>query len=358
MSFTPRTDWKDLPDTSTPIRAADLIRIEAGIAAGSVRLPYVPQLGRWRTAVARRGERNPRLLVIGDSASAEAASWQHQIAGRRYFDPHRATAPDGDRDTAFANGLVDAQMARFAGLLGATDIDLLVAPDAAQPGDYRYDEGPWRPAWTYGTHWSTRYPTVGPIDTYRIPNMDGADALTIRADQGAGNTWWYGFNATVSDRPLDVMTLAVPGVSAKLWRDRLTDPADDLLFWGSSIPRALADGFNPDLIVIALGANDLDDAAAAAAAGANVSTIIGVLRDLQPNADVALQTYWQPTWMPVRDQIIAAAVSQDTALLDFWPHIPPHAQHPGLYVDEFHLNAAGHRLLADMAADALGLPPG
>ena len=32
MAYTPRTDWKNLPDDSTPVTAADLIRIEQGIA--------------------------------------------------------------------------------------------------------------------------------------------------------------------------------------------------------------------------------------------------------------------------------------------------------------------------------------
>ncbi|WP_182349344.1 hypothetical protein [Tomitella gaofuii] len=32
MAYTPKLDWKNLPDTSTPVTAADLIRIEQGIA--------------------------------------------------------------------------------------------------------------------------------------------------------------------------------------------------------------------------------------------------------------------------------------------------------------------------------------
>lgn len=32
MAYTPRTDWKNLPDESTPVTAEDLIRIEQGIA--------------------------------------------------------------------------------------------------------------------------------------------------------------------------------------------------------------------------------------------------------------------------------------------------------------------------------------
>lgn len=32
MAFEPRTDWKNKPDQSTPIKAEDLIRIEQGIA--------------------------------------------------------------------------------------------------------------------------------------------------------------------------------------------------------------------------------------------------------------------------------------------------------------------------------------
>lgn len=32
MAFDPRTDWKNQPDTSTPVTAEDLIRIEQGIA--------------------------------------------------------------------------------------------------------------------------------------------------------------------------------------------------------------------------------------------------------------------------------------------------------------------------------------
>ena len=32
MAYTPRTDWKNLPDESTPVTAEDLVRIEQGIA--------------------------------------------------------------------------------------------------------------------------------------------------------------------------------------------------------------------------------------------------------------------------------------------------------------------------------------
>lgn len=39
MAFEPRTDWKDAPDKSTPIKAADLIRIEKGIAEKAAQGP-------------------------------------------------------------------------------------------------------------------------------------------------------------------------------------------------------------------------------------------------------------------------------------------------------------------------------
>lgn len=32
MPFTPKTDWQDLPNTTTPVTAAELTRVENGIA--------------------------------------------------------------------------------------------------------------------------------------------------------------------------------------------------------------------------------------------------------------------------------------------------------------------------------------
>ena len=364
MTFTRRTDWVDLPEGvppsqhDTPITAADLLRYEQGIYDAHNRNPYVPQLGQWNTALARRSVRNPRMVVIGDSASNEAFAWQHQLAGRRYFDPQLAAQVEGNiTDAEFANGLFNGDTTRFAGLLGLTDIDILFGPDSPA-GDYRYDEGPWS-TWPAGAVWSDTYPDAAPLNAYRIDDMNGANALTMRAHNGAGYTWFNGIMGTVAARPLDVMTLAVPGVSAKWWATQLTGTANDPEVWQYSLPRALVDGFDPDLIVIALGANDLDntDGDELATFTANLGSVIDAWRTLQPGADIAVQTYWQPTWAPLRDQTLAVAKAKNTALLDFWPLIPPYSQHPSLYVDDYHLNTFGHALLADIATRSLGIPP-
>jgi lysophospholipase L1-like esterase len=194
------------------------------------------------------------------------------------------------------------------------------------------------------------------IDYQRIADMGGAADLSVRPNGGSGETYWYGFNAKVSDAKLDVMSLAQPDVTAKWWVDRLTGGTTAVEDWGNAIPRALADGFDPDLVIIALGANDLDDPIIIDDVAVNLSTVVTEMRDICPNADVALQTYWQPTWSTVRDQVLAVADTAGTALLDFWPQIPPFSEHPALYADEFHLNAAGHQVLADLAVDALGIP--
>lgn len=313
-----------------------------------------PQLPRWSAAVADADVRNPRLLVVGDSASSAGYSWQHQLAGRRYFSPQQSSLADSDLSVQFANSLAAGQATRFDGLGPLTDIDLLIAAAPATVGEYRYDEGPWR-AWSASDAWSQTYPRVLEIDRARIDDMNGANALTVR-NPGAGTpVEWYGFNATVSDHKLDVMSLAANGVTAQWWADLLTGPTDAVDDRATVLPLALATRFNPDLIVIALGANDLDDPALIDNVDDNLVRLIDTFRTIQPKADIALQTYWQPSWSPVREQVLATAAAQNVALLDWWPSISPRTASPSHFHDEYHMNDEGHRALAQIAARELGI---
>ena len=309
-----------------------------------------PQLRHWTAAVDNAAERNPRLLVVGDSASSAGYSWQHQLAGRRYYSPQQSSISDSDLTAAFIDTLSDGQSTRFDALGPLTDIDLLVDPDSAA-GEYRYDEGPWR-VWETGDTWSDAYPAAAPINSVRIDDMNGANARTAR-HAGAGDTVWYGFTAQISDRKLDVMSLAADGVTAQWWADLVTGPTD--ADRQSAAPLALAAGFNPDLIVIALGANDLDDPALIDNVDDNLVRLIETWRAVRPDADIALQTYWQPVWSPVREQVLATAAAQDVALLDWWPSITPQSQDPSRFHDEYHMNDDGHRALARIAAQKLGI---
>lgn len=349
-----------LPAPTDPTHAVRKSYVD-GLLAGASQssLPYVSTLGRWNTAVARRAVRHPRLLMVGDSATSARRSWQNQLAGRMYFNPEMGDEINGYRDVPFANGLYNSDTTRIHDIGGLTDIDLLVATEAdegnVQIGDYRYDEGPWT-AWTLGDHWSTSAPPNGLIDKLRINDMNGATKLTARSNGHPNGTFWYGFNAKVSDAPLDVMSLAVSGVTAEWWKNQMTADISHIDNWGAATIFGLADGFDPDLIIIALGANDLDNPAIINDVDTHLGQIIDAWRTLQPNADIALQTYWQPNWGVVRDQVIATAAAKNVALLDFWPKIPTYAQHPGLYSDEYHLNDYGQRLLADIAIQQLGIP--
>lgn len=314
----------------------------------------MPQLHRWQAAVADASVRNPRLLVVGDSASAAGYSWQHQLAGHRYFSPQQSSISDSDLDVQFADSLTAGHTTRFDALGPLTDIDLLIAPEPSAVGEYRYDEGPWR-AWSAGDVWSDGYPTAAPINAVRIDDMNGANALSVRNGTDNGEVVWYGFTAEVSDRQLDVMSLAANGVTTQWWADLITGPTDAVDDRETAIPRALAKGFNPDLIVIALGANDLDDPALIDNVDDNLVRLIDTWRTVQPNADIALQTYWQPVWTPVREQVLATAAAQNVALLDWWPSIPPHSSSPSQFHDEYHMNADGHRALAQIARSQLGI---
>lgn len=182
------------------------------------------------------------------------------------------------------------------------------------------------------------------------------NTLTARGNGHSNGSWWFGFNAKVGSAPLDVMTLAVNGVTAQWWRDQLTSDISNIDNWGAATIKGLANGFDPDLIIIALGANDLDNPAIINNVGANLTEIISQWRTLQPNADMTLQTYWQPDWGVVRNQVLETASSQNVALLDFWPKIPPYSQHAGLYFDQYHFNDYGQRLFADIALQQLGIP--
>lgn len=319
-------------------------------------LPYVVQLDRWRTAVANRAARRPRVLMVGDSAHANGDSWLNLLSGRRVHWAKDASVTAGDLSTPFANGLYDDQRVIFQNAGTAVDMRLLIAaPAGPQTGEVRYDEGPWREPWVNGTPWSAKYPPNGLIDQFAIPNMGGANTLTIRTQGGAGNVWWYGLIATTSNRPIESMSLALDGKTAKWWRDEFTKDTTVLDNWGAATIRALAHGFNPDLVIVALGANDLDDPSMVNNVGAHLGTIVDALRADCPNADVALQTYWQPVWEPVRDQVLATAKAKNTALLDFWPKIPAYAAGSPLFADQFHLSAAGQQMVADIAVRQLGI---
>ncbi|MGU3499614.1 SGNH/GDSL hydrolase family protein [Mycobacterium sp. C31M] len=323
-------------------------------AAAPASAQDTPQLPRWSAAVADADVRNPRLLVVGDSASSAGYSWQHQLAGHRYFSPQQSSVADSALDTQFVNTLSPGQETRFNELGHITDIDLLIAPDSPAVGEYRYDEGPWKP-WATGDVWSDMYPESAPVNSFRIDDMNGAKALTVRNLGAGGSVEWYGFTAQVSDRKLDVMSLAANGVTSQWWADLITGPTDTADGRATAAPRALAAGFNPDLIVIALGANDLDDATLIDDVDDNLVRLIETWRSLLPNADIALQTYWQPNWSPVREQVLATAAAQNVALLDWWPSISPRSASPSQFHDEYHMNEEGHRALAQIAARELDI---
>lgn len=69
MAFVPRDDWKNLPDTSTPIKAEDMIRIEAGIAAAHDAVEALPAPLTLGTTAGTALAGNTALLKLGTTAT-------------------------------------------------------------------------------------------------------------------------------------------------------------------------------------------------------------------------------------------------------------------------------------------------
>jgi lysophospholipase L1-like esterase len=125
------------------------------------------------------------------------------------------------------------------------------------------------------------------------------------------------------------------------------------------------DTVNPDLIVIGLGANDINLPITSAQYAANLKTIIERYRTgtattpAAPNSSILLwiEPNWggrdATTWQPYVEAAYSVAQSEGTGLVDMYQRLGT-ASLGEFFVDAIHPSNAGHRMIADGIGQAIG----
>lgn len=207
-------------------------------------------------------------------------------------------------------------------------------------------------SWTYTIDGGS--PVTVPAGTLgnarlRVAGLSNAShTIAITASAGQTRLWGIEFHANLTTG-IRMSRMGVGGTTAGSW-------ASTASAFGVPNPSVTTFFNSPDLTVVFLGTNDINQAVGASTYAANLTTLIGNAR--AKNSDVLLVTAPQPgvvtNAQPYADAALALAIPQNVGVLDVYRRWPAaYADQSAWRSDSLHANSAGYWDIANAVADAI-----